>query len=233
MSTPGGKLMPKTRSTKEYLRQAAARALTNTALAYTCIILASGLIGLSVYTIHWARSYVAEKPVVVRVEKVGRAEAVNMEWDEYTPEDSDMKYFLTQFTEGFLSRDQHTVQDVYNASLHFLRPDLLKIVNRSDRETKWMAKFVTSNDPDIDVNVINVGLDRSMEASGQYKAVIDAVRTIRSPGVLDTKSIPVVITCWFESHPEWVGKDKTLIKYNPLGFFIYSYRVDEAFGQSK
>lgn len=208
-------------------------AQTNTALSYAVMILAIGLIGMCVYTLWRAQQIVTDKPIVVRVEKVGRAEAVNLEWEEYRPEDSDMKYFLTQFVTGFFSRNRATVQDVYPASLHYLREDLFRIVNQNDRQSKWLAKFVTSNDPETSINITNVALDRAMEASGNYRGVVDAIKTTLLPGGVDQKSIPIVVTCWFQSHPEVIKKDPELIKYNPLGFLIYNVRCDDAFSQVK
>ena len=77
---------------KEYMRNAATAAVTNTALSTAAVVLAVALVGMCAYTVHISKRIVAEKPLVVRVEKVGRAEAVNMQWDEYRPQDSDMKY---------------------------------------------------------------------------------------------------------------------------------------------
>lgn len=111
--------------------------------------------------------------------------------------------------------------------------DMFQIVNRADRDTKWMAKFVTSSDPDISINVTNVALDRAMEASGKFKGVVDAIKIVTSTGGFEQKAIPFVVTCWFESHPELVKDDPELIKYNPLGFLIYNFRADDAFGDLK
>lgn len=224
-------LTPKTNAAKAYLRAAAGAATTNTALGIATVILACALVGMCGYVIHVARSIVAEKPLVVRVEQVGRAEAVNLNWDEYRPQDSDMKYFLTQFVAGFYSRNRHTVQDVYPAVLHFLREDLYQSVNANDRRTKWLAKFLNSSDEEVQVEVTNVALDRGMQPS--YRAQVDARKVIISPGGYEQKVIPFVVTIWFQVKPELVRENQDLIKYNPLGFLIDSFRADDAFGTTK
>ena len=68
----------------------------------------------------------APKPIVIRVDEVGRAEALAYEAVEAQadPLDPTTKYFLNRFIEDHYSRRQATVQDQWTRSLRFLATDL-------------------------------------------------------------------------------------------------------------
>ena len=66
------------------------------------------------------------KPIVVRVDEVGRAEAVAYEAMEAQadPLDPTTKYFLNRFIHDFYSRRRATVQENWSRSLRFLTTNL-------------------------------------------------------------------------------------------------------------
>ena len=66
------------------------------------------------------------KPIVVRVDEVGRAEAVAYEAMEAQadPLDPTTKYFLNRFIHDFYSRRRATVQQNWSRSLRFLTTEL-------------------------------------------------------------------------------------------------------------
>jgi type IV secretion system protein VirB5 len=71
--------------------------VTNTylriALALVSLV-ALGLVGLNVYTVS---RYSDIKPLVIRIDDVGRAEAVQYDATSYQPQPPELRYFLTQF----------------------------------------------------------------------------------------------------------------------------------------
>jgi type IV secretion system protein VirB5 len=230
MSTfPNILLTPKRPEAEEYLRTEAAKLLTNGSLSIISVVLALGLLGMALWNIHLSRRIVAAKPIIVRVDNVGRAEAVNYQWsDDDTPKEPEMKYFLTQFVTGFYARNRHTVQDVYPASLYYLDTPLFDKVSREDRTSQWMAKFVNGSAMETSVNVTNVALDLH---AAPYKAVVEAIKSTSGEGGLDERKTHVVVSIWFEVKPELVVKNPSLVKYNPLGFVIRSFREDLAFSE--
>src|SRR3954464_8134840 len=64
------------------------------------------------------------KPLIVRINDVGRAEVVQYNAMEYTPREAELKYFLTQFVHDFYSRNRMTVRDDFSRSLYFLERQL-------------------------------------------------------------------------------------------------------------
>ena len=76
------------------------------------------------------------KPIVVRVDEVGRAEAVAYEAMEAQadPLDPTTKYFLNRFIHDFYSRRRATVQENWSRSLRFLTTDLANASFRAESQ---------------------------------------------------------------------------------------------------
>src|SRR5215212_5472579 len=91
------------------------------ALLLICL-LALGLLGLN-YQTQAAAAQV--KPLVVRIDDVGRAEAVQYDASTYKPQAPELRYFLTQFVVKHFSRLRATVQREYSDSLFFLDGQLV------------------------------------------------------------------------------------------------------------
>ena len=74
------------------------------------------------------------KPIVVRVDEVGRAEAVAYEAMEAQadPLDPTTKYFLNRFIHDFYSRRRATVQENWSRSLRFLTTNLANASFRAE-----------------------------------------------------------------------------------------------------
>ena len=70
-------------------------------------LVAVGLLALNFYT---ARRYANVKPLVIRIDDVGRAEAVQYDATAYKPQPPELRYFLTQFVVKHFSRLRATVQ---------------------------------------------------------------------------------------------------------------------------
>ena len=86
------------------------------ALLLACL-LALGLLALNFRTQAAAANV---KPLVVRIDDVGRAEAVQYDASAYRPQPPELRYFLTQFVVKHFSRIRATVQREYSDSLFFL-----------------------------------------------------------------------------------------------------------------
>ena len=60
------------------------------------------------------------KPLVIRIDDVGRATAVHYDQLTYTPQAPELRYFLTQFVTKHYGRMHATVRQSYGESLYFL-----------------------------------------------------------------------------------------------------------------
>ncbi len=190
-------------------------------------LVALGLIGLNIHT---ARRYADVKPLVIRIDQVGRAEAVAYDASRYAPQAPELRYFLTQFVVKHFSRIRSTVQREYPDSLLFLEPALADATIAADHRGRTLEQFLTNPSADeIDVVVQNVSL--SELATTPYKAVVSFQKVFYSPGTRHERSR--------ETHVAQVNftlRDRVpnaLIPVNPLGLQIGYFRVDQAFEETR
>src|SRR3954462_15031596 len=127
----------------------------NIALVLVSLV-ALGLVGLNFHT---AAKYSQVKPLVIRIDDVGRAEAVQYDGAGYQPQAPELRYFLTQFIVKHFSRLRATVQREYPDSLFFLEPRLADATMAANDQSRVIETFFTNASADeLDIVVQNVSL---------------------------------------------------------------------------
>ena len=76
------------------------------------------------------------KPMVIRVDEVGRASAVNYAASTYQPQAPELKYFLIEFVTDHYSRMRATVRENYARSLYFMDAPTRGRDHRIEQEDK-------------------------------------------------------------------------------------------------
>ena len=129
----------------------------NTYLKIAVVLLslvAIGLVGLNLKT---AAQYANVKPLVIRIDDIGRAEAVAYDATRYQPQPPELRYFLTQFVIKHFSRIRATVQREFPDSLMFLESSLAEATIAQNDKDRAIEAFVTNPSADeTDVSVQNV-----------------------------------------------------------------------------
>src|SRR4029450_1066929 len=92
----------------------------NTYLKIAVVLLALVALGLVALNFQTGATYANVKPLGVRIDDVGRAEAVQYDATAYHPQAPELRYFLTQFVVKHFSRIRATVEREYPDSLLFL-----------------------------------------------------------------------------------------------------------------
>jgi len=162
------------------------------------------------------------KPLVVRIDAVGRADAVSYDAATWTPEEPELRYFLTRFLELHLSRMRATIRRDFPSSLFFVP------------ERDWAQHMRTVEtfvqDPsrdDLDVHVENIAfIDLSAEP---FKASADLEQTVFSPGTRQALSKRRATANFTFSILPAKSVPNAYQKVNPFGLQINQIRVDEAF----
>ena len=96
---------------------------------------------------------------MVRIDEVGRAEAVQYNATAYQPQPPELRYFLTQFVVKHFSRIRSTVQREYPDSLFFLEPTLADATIAQNDQTHALETFLTNPaENEVDIAVQNVSL---------------------------------------------------------------------------
>ncbi len=197
---------------------------TNTALKVLLLIalLAVGVLSLNNYRISKAMAHI--RPVIVRIDAVGRAEAVNSAHEDSKPQAKETRYFLSRFVEGFYGRNRATVAANYVESIYFLESRVADVVNTADRKTMWLPKFITSNEDNVDIQVSNVVIEE-LETE-PYRARVEFTKVFSTVAGTEDKREHWTAEIQFRINPE-VPND--VVPHNPLGFAITYFRADQAF----
>jgi hypothetical protein len=116
---------------------------------------------------------------MVRIDDVGRAEAIRHDAPSYTPREPAVGYFLRQFVAMHFARMSATLRQDFGNNLLFLDGSLSNEVVRVQRQTKSIENFLASADPDIDIAVANVTLQEIR--TPPYRASVDYERVYYQP----------------------------------------------------
>jgi type IV secretory pathway TrbF-like protein len=197
---------------------------TNTALKITVVTLA-GVVAVMAWALTRAASVAAHvKPLVIRINEVGRADALAYQDFVYKPQAPEIRYFLTQFVIGYYSRNHKTVAQQYVNSLYFLDRALFSAVDARDRRSQWLPKFLTSSDDDIDVAVNNVIIE-DLE-NEPYRARVEFTKIFSNSSAAETRRERWAAEFVFRFNPDVPNE---LILHNPLGLAVTYFREDQAF----
>src|SRR6266508_2780709 len=131
----------------------------NTYLKIALVLVSLVAVGLLALNFYAARRYANVKPLVIRIDDVGRAEAVQYDATTYQPQAKELRYFLTQFVVKHFSRIRSTIQREYPDSLFFLDPALADATMAQNEQSRSLETFLTNPGADeIDILVQNVSL---------------------------------------------------------------------------
>jgi type IV secretion system protein VirB5 len=189
-------------------------------------LVALGLLGLNFHT---TAKYSQVKPLVIRIDDVGRAEAVQYDAAGYQPQAPEMRYFLTQFIVKHFSRLRATVQREYPDSLFFLEPALADATIAQNEQSRGLETFLTNPSADeIDIVVQNVSL--SELAKPPFKASVSFQKLLYAPGTRQERARQTFIAQIDFSLRDHVPNE--FIRVNPLGLQVSYFRVDQAFEEA-
>lgn len=199
--------------------------VTGNYLKIATLCLATVCLGLLVLNIKTHQSFSRFKPLIVRINEIGRAEAVSYDSMEYQPRDAEIRYFLMQFVTKHYSRMRATVRENYARSLYFLDGRLADATIEANKRNKTIETFLAGQGQEIEVNVKNVAIEDLR--TSPYKATVDFEKAYYNPGdSIESKREK------YTAHFVFVVKDRvpnSLIPVNPLGLTITYFREDQAF----
>jgi type IV secretory pathway TrbF-like protein len=210
---------------RAYLEQYGDALVTNNYLRVALVAMSVCLIaaaGLSFAMFSWVKT---QKPLVVRIDEIGRATAVNYAGFAYAPEAPELRYFLAQFVQLHYARLVGSAAERFSRSLYYLDATLARAVIEEERKSASLAQFARDGSDEIDIDVKNIVLQdlraKPMKASVDFDKVF-YTRGERREDRREryTGSFEFVIQ---EHVPN------TFVLTNPLGITITYFRVDAAF----
>ena len=166
-----------TRAAERYLEQYGDPLVMNTYLKVTVLVLAGVCIALAALTFKSQQALANIHPMIVRINDVGHAEAIDYRNFQYRPQEAENKYYLTRWAELYFSRNRFTIERDQTQSLYFLNSDVQRAVIDQERKDNSIQNYVKDSIlPYIDVEIKNVILDDLRRIRRLAKVVEDRVR---------------------------------------------------------
>ena len=215
-----------TKAAERYLEQYGDPLVMNTYLKVTILVLALISLMLGALVFRSQKALANLHPLVVRIDDVGHAEAVDLRDFTYRPKEAENKYYLSRWTELYFGRNRYTIQRDFTSSLYFMNADVQRAVVEDYRKNKSIETFVRdSTIPYVDIEVKNVILDDLRQSP--YWARIEFLKIYENP----SDHSEVKRERWTAS-VTYVFRDAVQngeIQVNPLGLTIVKFRADQAF----
>ena len=106
-----------TRAAERYLEQYGDPLVMNTYLKVTILVLAGVCVSLVVLIYKSQTTLANMHPMIVRINDVGHAEAIDYRNFQYRPQEAENKYYLTRWAELYFSRNRFTIERHQTRSL--------------------------------------------------------------------------------------------------------------------
>jgi type IV secretion system protein VirB5 len=232
MSVTVGDLNPKTleNAKQQFVELYGSSLVMNTYLKLALLLISLLALGLLLLNFRTQAASANVKPLVIRIDDVGRAEAVQYDATAYRPQAPELRYFLSQFVVKHFSRIRATVQREYADSLFFLESSLADGTIAQNEQTRTIESFMTNPSADeVDIVVHNVSLSELLKTP--YKATVAFQKVFYTPGTRVERARQT-----FVAHVDFEMRGHVpneFVRVNPLGLQITYFRVDQAFEEPR
>jgi type IV secretory pathway TrbF-like protein len=215
-----------TRAAERYLEQYGDPLVMNTYLKVTILVLAVVCLTLAALVFESQRALDNIHPMIIRINDVGRAEAIDYRNFQFRPQEAEDKYYLTRWTELYFSRNRFTIERDQTNSLYFFNGDVQRAVIEQERKGKIIQTYVQDSTlPYVDVEVKNVALDDLRESPYSVRIEFEKVYTNPSDHTeLKRERWTASVTYVFSPSVR-----NSELAVNPLGLTIVRFRADQAF----
>jgi type IV secretory pathway component VirB8 len=209
-----------------YLEQYASAIVTGGYLKIAVAVLSLVVLGLVLVNVKIVRALQGFKPMVIRIDEIGRAQAVAYENLAYKPEYKETKYFLTRFCQLYYRRNHATINEDFTQALYFLDGKLAGDTIQQFKQKNIIKSFLADSlAPEREVDVQQVVIE-PMEKT-PYKGTVDFFEIEYSPSDHSVAKRTLYTASFLFSFRDHVPNSEILT--NPLGLTIIYFREDEAF----
>lgn len=215
-----------TRAAQRYLEENASPLVENTwqRIVILTLVAVCGVLGALTYKSQ--RALASMHPMIVRINDVGHAEAIDYRNFAYRPQEAENKYYLTRWAELYFSRNRFTIERDQTNALYFLNGDVQHAVIEQERKDNFITTY--RNDatlPYVDVEVKNIILDDLRQSP--YSARIEFEKVYTNPAdhsELKRERWVASVTYVFRDSVK-----NNELAVDPLGLTIVRFRADQAF----
>jgi type IV secretory pathway TrbF-like protein len=215
-----------TRAAERYLEQYGDPLVMNTYLKVTILVLCVVCVSLSALVYKSQKALASMHPMIVRINDVGRAEAIDYRNFQYRPQEAENKYYLSRWAELYFNRNRFTIERDQTTALYFLNGDVQRAVIDQERKNNTIMTYRNDSSlPYVDVEVKNVVLDDLRQSP--YSARIEFEKVYTNPAdhtELRRERWTASVTYVFRENVK-----NNELAVNPLGLTIVRFRADQAF----
>jgi len=215
-----------TRAAERYLEQYGDPLVMNTYLKVTILVLCAICLLLGALVYKSQKALASMHPMIVRINDVGRAEAIDYRNFQYRPQEAENKYYLSRWAELYFGRNRFTIERDQTNALYFLNGDVQRAVIDQERKNNTIMTYRNDSSlPYVDVEVKNVVLDDLRQSP--YSARIEFEKVYTNPAdhtELRRERWTASVTYVFRENVK-----NNELAVNPLGLTIVRFRADQAF----
>jgi type IV secretory pathway TrbF-like protein len=215
-----------TGAAERYLEQYGDPLVMNTYLKITILVLAAVCLALAALVFRSQKALANMHPLIVRINDVGRAEAIDYRNFQYRPQEAENKYYLSRWAELYFSRNRFTIERDQTSSLYFLNGNVQRAVIDQERKDNIIQEYIKDSAlPYVDVEVKEVVLDDLRQSP--YSARIEFEKVFTNPAdhtELKRERWTASVTYVFRENVK-----NNELAVNPLGLTIVRFRADQAF----
>jgi type IV secretory pathway TrbF-like protein len=215
-----------THAAERYLEQYGDPMVMNTYLKVAVLALSAVAVALTGVVLKSHQALASAKPLIIRIDNVGRAEAIDYRDFQYRPQEAENKYYLGRWAELYFSRNRFTLVRDQTASLYFLNSDVQRDVIEQERKAQTIPTYLKDSGlAYVTIVVKNVILD-DLKMS-PYSARIEFERIYTNPQdmhELKREQLTASVTYVFRD-----SVHNQQLAVNPLGLTIIRFRVDQAY----
>jgi type IV secretion system protein VirB5 len=169
-----------TNAAEKYLEQYGEALVMNKYLKITLLALCAISVALAALVYRSQNALAAMNPMIVRINDVGRAEAIDYRNFQYRPQEAENKYYLSRWAELYFSRNRFTIERDQTNALYFLNGDVQRAVIDQERKENFIQKYARDTGlPFVDVEVKNIVLDDLRRSP--YSARIEFEKVFTNP----------------------------------------------------
>ena len=215
-----------TRAAQRYLEQYGDPMVMNTYLKVAVLALSAVAVALTGVVFKSHQALASAKPLIIRIDNVGRAEAIDYRDFQYRPQEAENKYYLGRWAELYFSRNRFTLVRDQTASLYFMNSDVQRDVIEQERKAQTIPTYLKDSGlPDVTIVVKNVILDdlkmSPYSARIEFERIYTNAQDMHEP---KREQLTASVTYVFRD-----SVHNQQLAVNPLGLTIIRFRVDQAF----
>ena len=215
-----------TRAAQRYLEQYGDPVVMNTYLKVAVLALSAVAVALTGVVFKSHQALASAKPLIIRIDNVGRAEAIDYRDFQYRPQEAENKYYLGRWAELYFSRNRFTLVRDQTASLYFMNSDVQRDVIKQERKAQTIPTYLKDSGlPYVTIVVKNVILDDLKMSPYSARIEFERIYTnAQDMHELKREELTASVTYVFRD-----SVHNQQLAVNPLGLTIIRFRVDQAF----